>query len=198
MGWNSHILCIKKDAWPDSCHLSLSIPPENNRKNIWFSDALRGYRKKPVGMKWVKVTRLQGYFYQFLQSFSPIFCLLKKNERMVVCILHSYKTLHKKIKFSIKDFFSKRDQIRSLLRIWSHLLKKHLTETSFVVQWITTADLWGHSKCSSSQTRPKLKIRKLKKTLLISFSVYFFFTNETVAISLIIYFFIIWIYCKRL
>ena len=26
--------------------------------------------------------------------------------------------------FSIKDFFSKCDQIRSFLRIWSHLLKK--------------------------------------------------------------------------
>ena len=29
-----------------------------------------------------------------------------------------------KMKFSIKDFFSKRDQIFSFLRIWSHLLKK--------------------------------------------------------------------------
>ena len=31
-----------------------------------------------------------------------------------------------KIKFSIKDVFSKGDQIRSFLRIWSHLLKKSL------------------------------------------------------------------------
>ena len=33
-----------------------------------------------------------------------------------------------KIKFSIKDFFSECDQIRSFLRIWSHLLKKSLRE----------------------------------------------------------------------
>ena len=33
-----------------------------------------------------------------------------------------------KIKFSIKDFFSKCDQIHRKLRIWSHLLKKSLTE----------------------------------------------------------------------
>ena len=33
-----------------------------------------------------------------------------------------------KMKFSIKDFFSNCDQIRSLLRIWSHLLKKSLME----------------------------------------------------------------------
>ena len=30
--------------------------------------------------------------------------------------------------FPIKDFFSKCDQIRSFLRIWSHLLKKLLME----------------------------------------------------------------------
>ena len=32
------------------------------------------------------------------------------------------------MKYSIKDFFSKRDQIRRKLRIWSHLLKKSLLE----------------------------------------------------------------------
>ena len=35
---------------------------------------------------------------------------------------HQNKTQRKKMKFSIKDFFSKCDQIR----IWSHLLKKSL------------------------------------------------------------------------
>ena len=32
------------------------------------------------------------------------------------------------MKFSIKDFFSKCDQIRSFLRIWSHLPNKFLIE----------------------------------------------------------------------
>ena len=32
------------------------------------------------------------------------------------------------MKFSNKDFFSKCDQIRRKLRIWSHLLKKSLME----------------------------------------------------------------------
>ena len=32
------------------------------------------------------------------------------------------------MKFSMKDFFSKCDQIRRKLRIWSHLLKKSLIE----------------------------------------------------------------------
>ena len=34
----------------------------------------------------------------------------------------------KKRKFSIKDFFSKCDQMRSKLRIWSHLQKKYSME----------------------------------------------------------------------
>ena len=46
-------------------------------------------------------------------------------------------TLHKKLKFSIKDFFSKCDQIRSKL-IWSHLLKKSSTENFiFCAVWMT-------------------------------------------------------------
>ena len=46
------------------------------------------------------------------------------------CILFSLYTCitHKKMKFSIKDFFRKCDQIRRKLRIWSHLLKKFLME----------------------------------------------------------------------
>ena len=43
-------------------------------------------------------------------------CTINKNEI-------SIKTAQK-MKFPIKDFFSKCDQIRSFLRIWLHLLKK--------------------------------------------------------------------------
>ena len=38
------------------------------------------------------------------------------------------------MKFSIKDFFSKRDQIRRKLSIWSHLLKKSLMEYFIVCE----------------------------------------------------------------
>ena len=42
-----------------------------------------------------------------------------------------------KMESSIKDFFSKCDQIRSFLRIWSHLLKKSLIENFiFCVVWV--------------------------------------------------------------
>ena len=35
------------------------------------------------------------------------------------------------MKFFFKDFFSKCDQIRSFLRVWSHLLKKSLMKNIF-------------------------------------------------------------------
>ena len=41
--------------------------------------------------------------------------------------------------FSIKDFFSKCDQIRRKLRIWSHLLKKSLIE-NFIFCALTNSD----------------------------------------------------------
>ena len=43
------------------------------------------------------------------------------------CQLGKFCTAHK-MNFSIKDFFSKNDQIRWKLRIWSHSLKKSLME----------------------------------------------------------------------
>ena len=53
--------------------------------------------------------------------YSLLFCLdmrtLSSERKMVT---------KQKMKFSIKDFFSKCDQIRSPLWIWSHLLKKSL------------------------------------------------------------------------
>ena len=45
------------------------------------------------------------------------------------------------MKFSIEDFFSKCDQIRRFLRIWSHLLKKSLMEN-----FIFWAVLYKHKK----------------------------------------------------
>ena len=41
---------------------------------------------------------------------------------------HNNTCTAQEIKFSINDFFSKFDQIRRKLRIWSYLLKKSLME----------------------------------------------------------------------
>ena len=44
-------------------------------------------------------------------------------------MIYSSNYTVQKMKFSIKDFFSKCDQIRRKLRIWSHLLKISLMES---------------------------------------------------------------------
>ena len=48
--------------------------------------------------------------------------------------IFSYLLTAQKIRFSIKNFFSKCDQIHSLLLIWSHLLKKSFIENFILVQ----------------------------------------------------------------
>ena len=53
------------------------------------------------------------------------FVLNKMNE---CARLRRVRITAQKMKFSITGFFSKCDQIRSFLRVWSHLLKKSLME----------------------------------------------------------------------
>ena len=55
----------------------------------------------------------------FICVFIPVYCLPVTAQKM---------------KFSIKDLFSKCDQIRRKLRIWSHLPIKSLMKTSIFVQ----------------------------------------------------------------
>ena len=53
----------------------------------------------------------------------------------------SVKYTAQKMKFSIKDFFSKCDQIRSFLCIWSHLLKKSVMKNLIFCAVIITQQL---------------------------------------------------------
>ena len=67
----------------------------------------------------------------------------------------------KKMKFSVKDFFSKCDQIRRKLRIWSHLLKNSLMENfifcakfaiAFFQNWSSVSTTLSFSQQSDVQT----------------------------------------------
>ena len=78
----------------------------------------------------------QGISRNFVKSFSVLVTsYMAQNKHCVACTAQlsldvALLTNHtaQKMKFSIKDFFSKFDQIYSFLRIWSHLLKKSLME----------------------------------------------------------------------
>ena len=96
-----------------------------------------------------------------------------------------------KMKFSIKDFFSKCDQIHSFLRFWSHLLKKSLIQNlafcavmllgyihpqTIIKGFPSTGDdttfKYSHITC----LRLRLRLRLLHKCELglTSFNVFFF------------------------
>ena len=71
--------------------------------------------------------------FQILFSVCLFLCSFLLLVLLYICLYFSAQ----KIKFSIKDFFSKCDQMRSFLGIWSDLLKKSLMEkTSFFVQYL--------------------------------------------------------------
>ena len=67
-----------------------------------------------------------------------------------------------KMKFSIKDFVSKCDQICSFLRIWSHLLKKSLTENFIVCAVFVQITVTG--------TQFNIRISYKKNLLFVGFS----------------------------
>ena len=75
-------------------------------ENFWFSDAFRG----------CKSGALVEIDYKVMRSLS-IKSLGIKNKR-----LYNSNTASK-MKFFLKDFYSKCDQIHGFVRIWSHLLK---------------------------------------------------------------------------
>ena len=70
------------------------------------------------------------------------------NERETIILIWVWKGetftrgTTQKMKFSIKDFFSKCEQIRSFLRIWSLLLKKSLMKI-FIFCAVRVEFIWG-------------------------------------------------------
>ena len=73
---------------------------------------------------------------------------LCKTSNLKLKIAKKKLTVYKK-KFSINNFFSKCYQIPWILRIWSHLLKKSLTE-NFIFGAVTVSD-YGFKNISQEQ-----------------------------------------------
>ena len=78
-------------------------------------------------------------FNKLVNNFDPMSSISSFNQLLIKCFWNLLRiteiakdrgvfTTAQKMKFSIKDFFSKRGQIHGFLRIWSHSLKKPLME----------------------------------------------------------------------
>ena len=90
-------------------------------------------------------------------------------------ILH-LKNTAQKTKFFIKDLFSKWDQIRRNLGIWSNLWKKYLIENlKRRLQWNVVEYLWFRS-CQGVITRKKWNGNGVMRLCFCFFSFFFFFS----------------------
>ena len=116
-----------------------------------FTEKFRGFldfHKTIFGMySCMNVIKIKGETqpYTTFYFFKIIFCQYRKNwlgpayDRTLASsqitkspLSNKYQITVQKMKFSIEDFFSKCDQIRSFLRIWSNLLRKSLIELHFL------------------------------------------------------------------
>ena len=120
-------------------------------KNLRFWHYWRSRRKK----NWTYTGRpsaIQNVFWMcyvrpmyVLFPEGSIYHMFHYNKR--ICINKSKPHCHcTKNEVSIKDFFSKCDQIRRILRIWSHFLKKSLTENFCTVSLSYFTEWWTNNQ----------------------------------------------------
>ena len=88
-----------------------------------------------ISIKLFDVKYLSGVRDRWLSNYPrktnlilQIFHQILLPQMSIMLVLKWWNITAQKMKFSIKDFFSKCDQIRSSLWIWSHSLKKFLIE----------------------------------------------------------------------
>ena len=118
---------------------------------------------KSVLKKCFSVLSKKTHNYENKSHMLSIVVYMKIKFVMVFLYLQSAKSktsiyTAQKMKFSIKDFFSKYDQIHSFLRIWSHLLKKSLIE-SFIFCSVLIHSVYPVIFHWWSYWCPKLRIR---------------------------------------
>ena len=109
---------------------------------------------------------LQCFYLQTISDFESKYSekSLQKTRGLSRTLLHCTKN-----EVFHKDFFSKCDQVRRNLRIWSHLLKKTLMENFFFCsvkdlwwQKSSIVDVWVGAKYNS---KTNICFRKKKKTI---------------------------------
>ena len=138
---------------------SVQVAVWNLSQFAWMTEVIVG-RFSAIKLLWKKTCLMNAFFIKVVSILTR--CLnhisftdnIAKNINVFSCFLEKLYKLHKKsfheMKFSIKDFFSKCDQIRSFKRIWSHLLKKSLIE-NFIFCAVTITNRASNSmKCNKS------------------------------------------------
>ena len=98
--------------------------------NVRFLWTFECSRKRRVNKTITKIAMIQDGSYAYVFRNDNLKCSFVNFLSIFSLFQCSYiaRFTAQKMKFSIKDFFSKCDQIRRKLQIWSHLQKKSLME----------------------------------------------------------------------
>ena len=145
------------------CYFTIQVNIKNRTRvfkqkssSIYQNIHYYSYIQKIIDLK--NVYKFLGFIKQ--QQHILLTCLIQLIITGRVKILEDIQIMEphcrKKMKFSIKDFFSKCDEIRSFLRIWLHLLKKSLMENFLFCAvpskfWIHITHQFRKSKDSRDQ-----------------------------------------------
>ena len=118
---------------------SLADVPQNSCKKFWK------IHKKTSRVSYKKDVELKAPTQEFPCEHCKTFKSTYFEEHLRAAASKYRPDTTQKMKFSIKDFFSKCDQIRSFLRIWSHLLKKSLMEKFIFCAFSAHALFFSHT-----------------------------------------------------
>ena len=105
--------------------MSCSVPFPYSGYDQSFSDVFGSHRTESLS---------QCYPENFLLSLNTFCANVPFPLELLILRFQRVQTHCTKIKFSMKDFFSKCDPIRWKLQIWSHLLKKYFMENFIVLR----------------------------------------------------------------
>ena len=119
-----------------------------------------------IGLKQGKTKNGRDCFKQVHSKITESWCVKRVLCQKSCCNIEDLETTHctKNMTFPIKDFFSKCDQIRRKLWIWSHLLKKFLMKNFIFCAVTVTAQTTKIRQYFSTkiETMPK-HIRSVEK-----------------------------------
>ena len=119
---NQRYFLTQQNACKSNSSLCLVMEKHQQWLTHSYSPSILYKRKHNSQTSLIKLFKENSYWQKHLNYFR------KKVQSLICDMVLNTNFTAQKMNFSIKDFFSKCDQIRKKLRIWSHLLKKSLME----------------------------------------------------------------------
>ena len=158
----AHVICL-------DCLRSLQI---RLCTSVFFSITFKGFSfhlphntlavSHPVNA-WKLTSNFENNYVSYKSWRSIKDCFTFSTDMMRALV--SVPVTPQKIKFSIRNFFRKCDQILSFLRIWSHLLKKSLIENfTFCAMSVNKQVTWNFTRCGNVYNK-NISVRRMNDNI---------------------------------